>query len=562
VSRALVELRDVFRVHRTGQGDAAALQGAELDVLRGEVLCLLGPSGAGKSTLLRVIAGLDTPSAGAVRILGTDIGRLQERARARFRHRHLGLLTQSLEGPLDSALDVWQSVELPLVLRGQGRVERRRRAAELLESVGLHGRGRGRLSELSGGERQRVALCAAIAHRPSLLLADEPTGELDGEGAHMIRQLIVSLARETGMTVLIASHDPATAQIADRTVTIVGGRIAEESRAGTRALVISRGGWLRLPPDRRSEVAGRRRARIERLADRFVIELIPGVPEVPVRGGPETPLPGDPRPADGLEASEEVRSETPWEPARVALRSLTRSYGRGPQQRTVLRDMSHDFLRRGLTVVAGRSGSGKTTLLRLIAGLDLPDAGEVLIDSQPLTGLDREQLAGLRRRRIGYMPQEPATVDFLSALENVVLTMRVRGAEPGRAARMATGLLSALGLAERQDQRVHRLSAGEVQRVALARAMAAARGLLLLDEPTSRLDETNAELVASLIRRVAAHGQTVICATHDPALTEQADQVLVVPQASAAAHRARRPPGGPGYDRAPGGAGGVEKRAG
>jgi ABC-type lipoprotein export system ATPase subunit len=191
--------------------------------------------------------------------------------------------------------------------------------------------------------------------------------------------------------------------------------------------------------------------------------------------------------------------------------------------------MTHAFSRQRLTVVSGRSGSGKTTLLRLVAGLDEPDAGEVVIDAQPLTGWNREQLADLRRRRIGYMPQEPATVDFLSARENVVLVLQLRGIAPAAAGQTAATLLVALGLEERADQRVERLSAGEVQRVALARAMAAARGLLILDEPTSRLDEASAELVAGLISQAARSGQTVICATHDPRLTELADEVISLP---------------------------------
>jgi ABC-type lipoprotein export system ATPase subunit len=516
---ALVELRDVFRVHRTGQGDAAALQGAELDVLRGEVLCVLGPSGAGKSTLLRVIAGIETPSAGTVRVLGTDIGRKTERARARFRHRQLGLLTQSSEGLLPSKLTVLQTVSLPLALRGYVREDRRRRANELLEAVDLAGRGTALLAELSGGERQRVALGAAVAHRPALLLADEPTGELDQESAATIRQLITDLARASGMTVLIASHDQATAQSADRAVTIAGGRIAEERQGEDTTLVIDRGGWLRIPPTHRHTSALGSRAYGQLVAGNFVIRPASADPklevDVPVLPGEILGTPG--------------RPDRDWAAAHVEIHSVRRAYGNGAQRRVALGGMSHSFGRQQLTVVAGRSGSGKTTLLRLIAGLDRPDAGEVLIDAQSLTGQDREELARLRRRRIGYMPQEPGTVDFLSARENVVLGLRLRSVEPAGAARTATKLLTALGLAERADQRVHRLSAGEVQRVALARAMATARGLLILDEPTSRLDEHSAELVARLIGRAASSGQTVICATHDPRLCEQADEVLDLP---------------------------------
>ena len=515
---ALVQLRDVFRVHRTGQGDAAALQGVELDVLAGEVLCVLGPSGAGKSTLLRVIAGVETPSAGTVRVLGTDIGRQPARARASFRHHNLGLLTQALDASAPSALSVMQAVELPLALRRHARRDRRKRATELLDAAGLAGRGRARLIELSGGERQRVGLCAAIAHRPRLLLADEPTGELDAEGARVICRLITELARSRGITVVVASHDPAMAESADRAVTIAGGRIAEERDEERSALIVSRGGWLRLPSGQRQQSTIRTRARSQLVGGKLVIEpaseeLERAVPSfTPGRPGPE---------ADVV-------------PARVEIRSLGRAYGRGTRRRSVLDDMTHSFGRQELTVVAGRSGTGKTTLLRLIAGLDRPDAGDVIIDEHSLGGRDREQLAGLRRQRIGYMPQEPATVEFLSARENVALALDLRGVDRRVAAERTTALLAALDLGERADQRVHRLSAGEVQRVALARAMAAARGLLIIDEPTSRLDEANAELVARLLRQAAHGGQTVICATHDRRIIEQADASLTLGESTRA----------------------------
>ena len=508
MKEVIVELRDVFCVHRTGQGDAAALQGAELDASSGEVLCVLGPSGAGKSTLLRVIAGLQTPSAGTVRVMGRDIGRQGERARAAFRYRHLGLLGQSSDGMLSPDLPVCTAVELPLVLRGQlGRRGRAARATELLETVGLRDRSRALPHELSGGERQRVALCAAVAHRPALLLADEPTGELDQLNAEITLQLIGRLATTDSMAVIIATHDPATARSAARTVTISGGRLAEETRHGQRTVVVGESGWMRLPAALRTHAGIGDRARAESVA-----------------GGVLVRSAGDPAPRPGgapvmLGVSE--RSA----PALVQLRAVGFGYGR---QRRVFDALSHDFERGGMTVVNGRSGSGKSTLLRLIAGLDQPDAGELMIDERPLAELDREQLAALRRAGIGYMPQEPVAVALLSALENVVLALQIRGVGVDDAARRATGLLASLALSQRARQFVSRLSAGETQRVALARALAGGGGLLVLDEPTSRLDESNGRLVAAVLARARQEGQTIICATHDPLLVSQADDVLAL----------------------------------
>ena len=250
MSELVVELREVFCVHRTNEGDAAALAGTNLELARGELLGVLGPSGAGKSTLLRVIAGIrrEPPSAGVVRVLGRDVGRLPARSRARLRHELVGFLGQHTESALSPDLRMRDAVGLPLALRGVPGRERRRRVGELLEATALADRADALPRELSGGERQRFALCAALAHRPALLLADEPTGELDDASADAIRELIAGLARSHGTSVILVTHDPATAEIADRIVRIRDGRIVGDRRGGDEALVVD-GGWLRLPAD-------------------------------------------------------------------------------------------------------------------------------------------------------------------------------------------------------------------------------------------------------------------------------------------------------------------------
>jgi ABC-type lipoprotein export system ATPase subunit len=512
MSEAVVELRDVFCVHRTNEGDAAALAGTNLELSRGEVLSVLGPSGAGKSTLLRVVAGLQPPSAGIVRVLGGDIGRMPARSRSRLRHELMGFLGQHTETALSPDLRMRDAVALPLALRGTPRRERGTRADELFEAAGLADRADALPRELSGGERQRFALCAALAHRPALLLADEPTGELDDASADAVRALIVELARANGMSIILVTHDPATAEVADRTLRIRDGRIVGDRRGGEEALVIN-DGWLRLPPDLLTQAGIWRRARVQPAPDGVIV----------------TRAVSDSGPTAAAAATARPQPTARWAPVRVELRSVARAYGHGPAWRRVLGGLTHDFVPGQVTAITGRSGVGKTTLLKLVAGLERPNSGQVVFDGHRLGDRNDEQLASLRRERIGYLSQEPAPIGFLSAEENVVLTLRIRGWDADTATERAAEALIRAGLVDRASQRVHRLSAGEAQRLALARALASARGLLVVDEPTSRQDENNARAIAALLA-AAAHeeGQTVICATHDPAVIDQADNVVVL----------------------------------
>ena len=192
----------------------------------------------------------------------------------------------------------------------------------------------------------------------------------------------------------------------------------------------------------------------------------------------------------------------------------------------MLAGITRDFHGGLFTGLVGRSGSGKTTVLHLLAGLERPDAGDVVVAGQRLGALDRAALAGLRRREVALVTQEPGLIPYLTALENVELGMRLRTGHPGPSAR-ARDALVAVGLAERVGQRAANLSAGERERVAIARALASDASVLLVDEPTARLDEENARAVGALLA-AAAHerGLAVVCATHDPVLIDAMDEVV------------------------------------
>jgi ABC-type lipoprotein export system ATPase subunit len=506
---AAVEARDVFRVHSTPEGDAAALQGLTLTVPEREILTVLGPSGAGKTSFLRILAGLDLPSAGTVQVFGRDLRSLGAPGRARYRAGTIGYLDQHYARALAPELTATELVGLKLRAEGVERAERDARAEELLARVGLEAKGASRPRQLSGGEQQRVALCAAVAHRPRLLLADEPTGELDEPNARLVYSAIAELAAAEGCSVVIVSHDPAATSIADRFVHIRDGRVSEETIRGEDAgslIVVGRGGWLRLPQEflDRAGIGTRAAAALE--DDRIVVTAARSDGATP----PEPVV--QPQPAA---AGETV----------ATLRAVEKSFGRGAIAARVFSGLDASFESGRLTAVTGPSGSGKTTLLHLLAGLDLPDGGEIEVYGARVDALDRAGRAELRRRYVALVAQQPGLVPFLSARENVELGEEIRG----RSGEGAHDVLAAIGLAERAGQRVSRLSAGEQIRVAVARALAAKPRLLLVDEPTARLDQANALTLAALLSRLAREtGTAVVCATHDPVVIEQADAELAL----------------------------------
>jgi putative ABC transport system ATP-binding protein len=223
---AIVEARQVSKVFPMAAGPVTALRDVSLRIAPGEYLAVVGPSGCGKSTLLHVLGSSDVPSQGTVLFDGRDIGSLSDAERSRLRLRQIGFVFQRFF--LLPMLTAWENVELPQAEAGVGRSERRERTRELLDYVGLAARAGHRPSELSGGEMQRVAIARALANRPRLLLADEPTGELDQATGEQIISLIDRL-HANGMAVVVVTHDPAVAARAHKLLRMRDGAIVEES---------------------------------------------------------------------------------------------------------------------------------------------------------------------------------------------------------------------------------------------------------------------------------------------------------------------------------------------
>ncbi|MPZ48731.1 MAG: ATP-binding cassette domain-containing protein [Dehalococcoidia bacterium] len=276
---------DLFKIYKQEDLEVVALRGLDLKVRRGEMMAIVGASGSGKTTLLNILSGLDTPSAGRASVGGRNLLTMTSADLVTYRRKEVGFVWQQTARNLVPYLSSLQNVELPMILEGIDAGPARTRGRELLEIVGLGHRLEMKPDRLSGGEQQRVAIAVSLANDPPLLLADEPTGELDSQTASEIFSVLYTLNQELGVTVVIVTHDPAIANQIDRVVAIRDGRISTESFRrvafeGREAYVyhdeyavVDRTGRLQIPKEYLERLDLKERARIRLEGDH--VEVLP-----------------------------------------------------------------------------------------------------------------------------------------------------------------------------------------------------------------------------------------------------------------------------------------------
>lgn len=221
----MIHCENLVKIYKVADLEVVALQGLDLQIEQGELTAIIGNSGSGKSTLLNMLGGLDRPSAGSLHVDGKDLLKFTERDLVKYKRETVGFVWQNNARNLIPYLTALENIELPILLQGR---RKRDRALELLEAVGLSHRRKNKLSQLSGGEQQRVAIAIALANRPKLLLADEPTGSVDTKMANQILDLFRELNRSFGLTVVIVTHDPELAKKVDRVIAIRDGKTSSE----------------------------------------------------------------------------------------------------------------------------------------------------------------------------------------------------------------------------------------------------------------------------------------------------------------------------------------------
>ncbi len=228
----IIELHNISKIYEIGQIKVPALRGVQMDIEQGEYVAIMGPSGSGKSTLMNLIGCLDTPTEGQYRLAGEPVEEMTDNELADVRNRRIGFVFQTFN--LLPRADAFHNVELPLIYAGISRAQRRERVEEALEKVGLADRMHHKPNELSGGQRQRVAVARALVNRPSILLADEPTGNLDSRTSYEIMELFGQL-HQAGNTMVLVTHEEDIATYAHRVVRLLDGRISSDERQSPRA---------------------------------------------------------------------------------------------------------------------------------------------------------------------------------------------------------------------------------------------------------------------------------------------------------------------------------------
>jgi ABC-type lipoprotein export system ATPase subunit len=528
-SSAFIRLDRVYKVHRVGDVGVAALGGVSLEIAPGAFAAIVGPSGAGKSTILNLIGGADTATAGLVSVGGKDLSQLGAAGLSEYRRTTAGFLWQGTTKNLIPYLSVAQNAELPLLLAGVRPVaNRRRRAADLLELMGLAHRTNHRPAMLSGGEQQRAGLVVALAHKPAVVLADEPTAEIDAEGADQVIEALRAACTGLGATIVMATHDLVAASKADITFRLIDGRV--RGPAGRASLDSS--GRITLPQAAASLLGP--------TASQLEVELEGD--EVKIRRSQE-PIGSQPGGPAGRTAAA-IRSRAPAALIRetakaaapaghvtaplVAAEQVHRTYGHRGTRTVALRDVSLQLAPGELVVVIGPSGSGKSTLLGIAAGFEPPDSGIVRWHGRPLADLPATEVARQRASEFGVIFQSLGLFPALTARENIHLPLLITGADPDSAAAAAERWLRRVGLQDRAEHRLFELSLGQQQRVAVARALAPDPAIVFADEPTAELDHEAANVVIEELREVSLRGGGVILASHDPHTLLAADRVLLL----------------------------------
>ena len=509
MSELIIQMRDVAKIYSTGAGDFEALKGITLDVKKGEFLGIVGKSGAGKTTLLNMISGVSEISSGEVsfwpqnetglngdngaerplRVQPLSIGAMSQDDLAVWRGENLGIVYQSFE--LLPQLDLVNNIMLPQEFAGYYRSGiSREKAMELLDIVELTEHANKLPAHISGGQKQRVAIARALVNDPPLIVADEPTGNLDSVTAETIFQIFAGLVKQ-GKTVVMVTHDMDLASRFTGRVLISDGELVEE-------LVETSAGGGDGEADSGEQVIKR-------------------------NGDEDGPL------LSGLSGRNGNGNNHDTSKPAISLENVVKTYVNAAGSFEALKgvDMTIEFGQ--FVSLVGKSGSGKSTLLNMLTGIDHPTSGCVRMGGEDIYSMSESKRALWRGRNVGIVFQFFQLLPTLSLLENTMLPMDYCDVyEYAERPQRAMELLRMVGLEDHAYDLPASVSNGQQQAAAIARSLATDPPIIVADEPTGNLDSRSADVVIRVFRELAAQGKTILIVTHDPSLTSRTDRTIII----------------------------------
>ena len=503
-SNLLLNLQDVTKEYQIGDGIFTALNGISFDVFTAEFLGIVGKSGAGKTTLLNMISGISPITAGMVMYFNhrkpdknsnprsVSIHELSEDAKAIWRGGNLGIVYQSFE--LMPSLNLVENVMLPQDFSGiyKPRISKER-ALELLELVEILEHAYKKPAQISGGQKQRVAIARALVNDPALIIADEPTGNLDSETAETIFQIFERLV-DDGKTIIMVTHDSSQVDRFSRAIKIADGKLVEE---------LSNSSTSNLP----------------NLGVTKDVEIFSN----------ETPFKTRNRIFSKFNSTNKGGVTTKSKQNAILLQGVSKVYTNAAGSFPALKEVDLSFDYGQFVSIVGKSGCGKSTLLNMITGIDFPTFGEVIVGGQDIYKMSESERSLWRGRNVGIVFQFFQLLPTLTILENTMLPMdfcRIHAIHdrPDRAMQ----ILERVGLAEVADKLPDNLSSGQQQSAAIARALATDPAILLADEPTGNLDTRSASIILDLFQELVSSGKTILIVTHDPSITSRTDQTVIL----------------------------------
>jgi ABC-type lipoprotein export system ATPase subunit len=509
----IIQVQDLVKVYNTGAGGFTALKGITFDTFEAEFLGVVGKSGAGKTTLLNMITGVSSITSGEVifhaREKGNGRGRskpisvhsMDENEMALWRGRNIGIVYQSFE--LMPQLDLIDNIMLAQDFSGLYRPTiSMERALELLDLVELTDHAYKLPAHISGGQKQRVAIARALANDPPVIVADEPTGNLDTVTAENIFQIFKQLV-ERGKTIIMVTHDRNLAPRFSRYLEISDGEIVDERVNGCGA-----GHVQEIRADRSSA---------------------PQPPTALPNGQLVSALKEPAAEAHLLAKMDSAMSKSAGSKPAILLRDVVKTYVNAAGDFTALKGINLQMHYGQFVSIVGKSGSGKSTLLNMLTGIDHPTSGEVIVGDQNIYKMSESKRALWRGREVGIVFQFFQLLPTLTLLENIMLPMDYCNVYPAheRPAR-AMALLKMVGLEDQAHKLPASVSSGQQQSAAIARALANDPPIIVADEPTGNLDSRSAETIYRLFRDLAARGKTILIVTHDPSLTQRTDQTVIL----------------------------------